>query len=386
MKKHSKRILIALLAAVMALGMTACSEEPADEPSPSEPESSVSEQASEPESSDPEAEEEPGSDAEAEAETETSEPAAEEPGSGADTGSSAASQPATDTTTSQPAANQGSTSSQAPAAQAQQPAANSQSQAPASQNQSQSTSTPPATTQTSNASSGKGPLANYTVSVQDNSTPAVSVSGRSIDGKSGYYFYSADDDILGYIASNVVSQINRDYKMIQKTDEEHKAWYVEQFNELRGLEGGSGSSGSHSSSSGSTGSGSSEINIDEYKDEVLRLVNEERENAGLPDLVPHSTAMEFAQIRAEEISELFSHQRPDGTFGVYSHYHFGENIAKGQETPQEVVDDWMSSNTHRSAIMDTVSNSNNTIGIGVYQDDGGILYWVLEFVTWDSEG
>ena len=395
MKKNNKRMLVAVLAMAMALSMTACSQEPGDEPSSSEPESSVSEQASEPESSDPEAEEEPGSDAEAEAETETSEPAAEEPGSGADTGSSAASQPATDTTTSQPAANQSGSqagaSGQAPAAQTQQPAANSQSQAPASQNQSQSTSTPPATTQTSNASSGKGPLANYTVSVQDNSTPAVSVSGRSIDGKSSYYFYSADDDILGYIASNVVSQINRDYKMIQKTDEEHKAWYVEQFNELRGVEGSSGStssgsSDSNSSSSGSTGSGSSEIDIDEYKNEVLRLVNEERENAGLPDLVPHSTAMEFAQIRAEEISELFSHKRPDGTFGVYSHYHFGENIAKGQETPQEVVDDWMSSNTHRSAIMDTVSNSNNTIGIGVYQDDGGTLYWVLEFVTWDAEG
>lgn len=370
MKKNNKRMLVAMLAMAMVLSMTACSEEPADGGSSSEPESSVSEQVSEPESSDLEVEDDTSSDTEAE--SETSELAA-------DTGGSTASQPAVDTTTSQPAADQSSS-------QVQQPATSGQGQTgSSSQTQGQSTSTPPAT-QTSNASSGKGSLANYTVSVQDNSTPAVSVSGKNINGKNGYYFYSEDGDILGYIASNVVSQINRDYKMIQKTDDEQKDWYVEQFNELRGLEGGSGSSGSHSSSSGSTGSGSSEIDIDEYKDEVLRLVNEERENAGLPDLVPHSTAMEFAQIRAEEISELFSHQRPDGTFGVYSHYHFGENIAKGQETPQEVVDDWMSSNTHRSAIMDTVSNSNNTIGIGVYQDDGGTLYWVLEFVTWDSEG
>ena len=367
MKKNNKRILVAMLAMAMALSLTACSEEPAEDTSSSESESSVSEQVSEPEVSDLEVEEDTSSEAEAEPESEyeTSEPATDNTSSTADTAS-------------QPTADQGSS-------QAQQPATSSQTDT-SSQTQAQA----PAT-QASNTSSGKGPLANYTVSVQDNSTPAVSVSGRSIDGKSGYYFYSADDDILGYIASNVVSQINRDYKMIQKTDEEHKAWYVEQFNELRGVEGSSGStssgsSDSNSSSSGSTGSGSSEIDIDEYKNEVLRLVNEERENAGLPDLVPHSTAMEFAQIRAEEISELFSHQRPDGTFGVYSHYHFGENIAKGQETPQEVVDDWMSSNTHRSAIMDTVSNSNNTIGIGVYQDDGGILYWVLEFVTWDSEG
>ena len=367
MKKNNKRMLVAVLAMAMALSMTACSEEPAEDTSSSEPESSVSEQVSEPETSDLEVEDDTSSDAE----TETSDPAA------TDTGSSTASQPATDTTTSQPASDQGGSQ-----AETQQPATSSQSQNNSS-SQNQSTSTPPAT-QTSNTSSGKGPLANYTVSVQDNSTPAVSVSGRSIDGKSGYYFYSADGDILGYIASNVVSQINRDYKMIQKTDEEHKAWYVEQFNVLRGLEGGSGSVTSNSSSSTtSSESSSKEVDIEEYRKEVFRLVNDERKKAGVAECVSDSTAMEYAQIRAEELAEKFSHESPDGSIMEYSHYTFAENIAKGQDTPEEVVSDWMASSGHRAAMLSDYSNYGNCLGVGVYEEDG-TFYWVLEFILWDA--
>lgn len=370
MKKNNKRMLVAMLAMAMALSMTACSEEPAEDTSSSEPESSVSEQVSEPETSDLEVEDDTSSDAEAE--SETSEPAADVSSSAADAGSS---------TASQPAADQGSS-------QAQQPATSGQGQTSSqSQAQGQSTSTPPAT-QTSNTSSGKGPLANYTVSVQDNSTPAVSVSGRSIDGKSGYYFYSADDDILGYIASNVVSQINRDYKMIQKTDEEHKAWYVEQFNVLRGVEGsssstGSGSSGSNSSNSSSTGSSSSEIDIDEFREEVFRLINDEREAEGLPSLSMQDTAMKFAQIRAEELPEKYSHVRPDGSSMTYSHYNFGEIIAKGGRTPEDAVNSWMNSPGHRSTVMGDYSSYDNQMGVGVHYENG-TLYWVAEFIIWDA--
>ena len=350
MKKHSKRILVALLAAAMALSMTACSEEPGDEPSSSEPESSVSEQASEPESSDPEAE--------------------EEPGSGADTGSSAASQPAADTTTSQPAANQGSTSSQAPAAQAQQPVSS----------------------QTgSSATGGQGPLAKYVVNVQDSTTPAVSVSGRTINGKSAYYFYSADGEIVGDIPNDQLFTIIGENGLSYAEDDEQKAWFVENFNIYRGLEGGSGSSGSGSSgsgssssgSAGSSGSSSSDFDVEEYREEVFRLINEEREAEGLPALVMQDTAMEFAQIRAEEIADNFSHTRPDGSVGQYSHYTFMENIGKGQDTPKDIVDAWMKSSGHRATILGDYSDCGNCMGVGVYQDNGTIC-WVTEFILWDA--
>lgn len=378
MRKNNKRMLVAMLAMAMVLSMTACAEEPAEDTSSSEPESSVSEQVSEPETSDLEVEDDISNSTESE--TETSDPAAgNTSSSAADAGSSTASQPAADTTTSQPAADQGSS-------QAQQPAASGQGQTSSqSQTQGQSTSTPPAT-QASNTSSGKGPLANYTVSVQDNSTPAVSVSGRSIDGKSGYYFYSADDDILGYIASNVVSQINRDYKMIQKTDEEHKAWYVEQFNVLRGVEGSSGSTGSGSSgsSSGSTGSSSSKLDIDEYCEEVIHLANIEREAAGLDPLVMDETAMEYAQIRAKELASSFSHIRPDNKASSMDGLEFVENGAKGSKTPEQVVNTWMNSSGHKATLLTDYSAYGNRTGVGVYQTDNGTIYWVQVFVYWDA--
>ena len=359
MKKNSKRILVALLAAAMALSMTACSEEPTDGGSSNEPDSSVSEQVSEPESSDLEVEDGTSSDAESESESEaeSSDPAANNTSSSAaDTGSSTASQPAADQSSSQ----------------AQQPATSSQTDT-SSQTQAQA----PTTAQTSNTSSGKGSLANYTVSIQDSSTPAVSVSGKNINGKSGYYFYSANDDILGYIASSVVSQINRDYKMIQKTDEEHKAWYVEQFNVLRGLEGRSGSTGS--GSSGSTGSSSSEIDIEELRDDLIRLTNEERKDAGLEPLTVDDELMDFAQIRAEEISELYSHNRPSGApDGPYAEYQYGENIAKGYTTPQAAVDGWMGSDAHRAEIMNDTYN--DSFGVGVYRAPNGTYYWVQVFI------
>ena len=380
MKKNSKRILVALLAAAMALSMTACSQEPGDEPSSSEPESSVSEQASEPEPSDPEVEEEPGSDAEAEAETETSEPAAEEPSSGADTGSSAASQPATDTTTSQPAANQGSTSSQAPAAQAQQPAANSQSQAPASQNQSQSTSTPPAT----QASSGKGPLAKYTVNVTDPDTPATHVVGTTINGKDAYYFYSSSDKIVGNIPMDYIAQIIRENGLSYAELDEQKAWFVENFNIYRGLDGGEYESSS--GSSGSSGSSnSSEIDIDEFREELIRLTNKEREDAGLEPFDVDADAMEYAQLRAEEISESFAHKRPNGdSSSMYGSCTYGENIAKGYTTPEAAINGWMNSDGHRRTMMGDYSDYGNRFGVGVYKKNGTI-YWTQEFVAYDSE-
>ena len=383
MKKNNKRMLVAVLAMAMALSMTACSQEPGDEPSSSEPESSVSEQASEPEPSDPEVEEEPGSDAEAEAETETSEPAAEEPSSGADTGSSAASQPATDTTTSQPAANQSGSqagaSGQAPAAQTQQPAANSQSQAPASQNQSQSTSTPPAT----QASSGKGPLAKYTVNVTDPDTPATHVVGTTINGKDAYYFYSSSDKIVGNIPMDYIAQIIRENGLSYAELDEQKAWFVENFNIYRGLDGGeyessSGSSGSTSSSS------SNDVDIEAFCEEVIRLTNEEREDAGLEPVVADDTAMEYAQIRAEELSVKFSHTRPNNESKIVGGLSFMENAARGQTSPEAVVNSWMNSDGHRATLLGDYSDYGNRIGVGCYQDDSGTLYWIQEFVLWDA--
>lgn len=293
-------------------------------------------------------------------------------GSSSSSTSSQSSTPAT-SGSSQSSAQQSSSQSSAPASTGSQSSA-----------QSQSGSSTPAPQKTT-SSSGKGPLAKYTVNVSDSSTSAVKVVGETLNGKSAYYFYSSSGKLLGNIPIEYLTTIIRENGLSDYEADEQKAWFVENFNIYRGLDGGSYEGGSGSTSGGS--SSSSDIDIDEFREEVIRLTNIEREKAGLDPLIPHETAMEFAQIRAEELAEVYSHKRPNGdSSGMYSHYTFGENIAKGSTTPEAVVNGWMNSPGHRAAILDDVSNDGNTIGVGVFQADNGTIYWVQEFVIWDSEG
>ena len=97
-----------------------------------------------------------------------------------------------------------------------------------------------------------------------------------------------------------------------------------------------------------------------WNEEVLRLVNIERANAGLAPLSYAWNAQAAADIRASEIVESFSHTRPNGTecftvfeeAGVEITYPAGENIAMGQQSPSWVMEDWMNSPGHRANILD----------------------------------
>ena len=233
--------------------------------------------------------------------------------------------------------------------------------------------------QTSTAS-GKGPLAKYTVNVTDSGTPAVKVTGTTLNGKSAYYFYSADGKLLGDIPTQYLGTIINENGLSYAEADEQKAWFVENFNIYWGLDSGSSSG---SSSSGSSSSTSSEVDIEDLRQEVFDLVNEERVANGLPKCAMDDTAMEFAQIRAEEIVDKFSHTRPDGTVMTYSHYNFAENIAMGQDTPKDVVNAWMNSSGHRAVILGDYSDYGNCMGVGVYKANGK-LHWVLEFIGWDA--
>ncbi len=289
-------------------------------------------------------------------------------------------------TTSEPAAKP-TAPAEKPAEKPAAPAANNQAAKPQAEkpaaNNTQTAAKPqtPAPQKT-NSSTGKGPLAKYTVNVSDSSTPAVKVVGETLNGKSAYYFYSSSGDLLGNIPMNILTTIIRENDLSYAEADEQKAWFVENFNIYRGLDGGSYEGGSGSTGGGS--SSSNEIDIEEFRQEVIRLTNKEREKAGLEPLVEDSTAMEYAQIRAEELSELFSHKRPNGDqTGTYSHYTFGENIGKGQDSPQEIVNGWMNSSVHRATILSDYSDYGNGFGVGVYEKNG-TLYWVQEFIWWDA--
>ena len=257
-------------------------------------------------------------------------------GSSSSSTSSQSSTPAT-SGSSQSSAQQSSSQSSAPASTSSQSSA-----------QSQSGSSTPAPQKTT-SSSGKGPLAKYTVNVSDSSTSAVKVVGETLNGKSAYYFYSSSGKLLGNIPIEYLTTIIRENGLSDYEADEQKAWFVENFNIYRGLDGGSYEGGSGSTSGGS--SSSSDIDIDEFREEVIRLANIEREKAGLDPLIEDSTAMEYAQIRAEELSENYSHVRPNNQSASVDGLYFIENGAKGSTTPRAVVDLWMNSSGHKATLL-----------------------------------
>lgn len=111
-----------------------------------------------------------------------------------------------------------------------------------------------------------------------------------------------------------------------------------------------------------------------YVKEIVELVNEAREEAGLAPLTLDPALRSAAQVRAKECVSTFSHTRPNGTpyktaiaeAGVESKY-TGENVATGQKTAQKVMQSWMNSEGHRANIL----NENFTkIGVGLEPNVG----------------
>ncbi|MDW7660540.1 MAG: stalk domain-containing protein [Bacillota bacterium] len=105
--------------------------------------------------------------------------------------------------------------------------------------------------------------------------------------------------------------------------------------------------------------------------EVLRLVNIERQKAGISSLNMSSRLLEVATVKSQDIvdHDYFSHTSP--TFGglrellVYhsiTYTRAGENLATGQKTPEAVVNAWMNSEGHRANIMNPAFNN---IGVGI---------------------
>ncbi|MEG1992568.1 MAG: CAP domain-containing protein [Acetivibrio sp.] len=118
-------------------------------------------------------------------------------------------------------------------------------------------------------------------------------------------------------------------------------------------------------------------------EQVINLVNMEREKEGLLPLSMDYKVTEASNVRAVEIQSNFSHTRPDGTnfttalkeTGV-SYAGAGENIAWGQKTPKEVVEGWMNSPGHRANIMNPQFSR---IGVGHSKTGNGTPYWVQLF-------
>jgi len=125
------------------------------------------------------------------------------------------------------------------------------------------------------------------------------------------------------------------------------------------------------------------IDLAAFADEVFRLTNAERAAVGLSPLYPRSELAQIAEIRAYEIIQLFSHDRPDGrefstvfTDNDVSYHFAGENLAAGQRTPTEAVRGWMNSPGHRENML---RREYGHLGVAVTMDGNGRLYWTQMF-------
>ena len=99
-----------------------------------------------------------------------------------------------------------------------------------------------------------------------------------------------------------------------------------------------------------------------YADEVIRLVNEEREKVSVSSLALDSTLAKAAQIRAKEITQAWGHTRPNGkdfrtvVYEVDNSYEtksISENISSWY-SPETAVNGWMNSTKgHKENMLNT---------------------------------
>jgi len=116
--------------------------------------------------------------------------------------------------------------------------------------------------------------------------------------------------------------------------------------------------------------------------EVYEITNNYHSLVGVSSLTLDSSLVEAASIRAKELSDSFSHTRPNGSscFTVLSELGIsygtaGENIAAGYSSSQSVMEGWRSSNGHYQNI---ISSKFKKIGIGVNIINNQ-YYWVQIF-------
>ena len=120
-----------------------------------------------------------------------------------------------------------------------------------------------------------------------------------------------------------------------------------------------------------------------FEAEVIRLVNEIRQENGLKALKANWELSRVARYKSQDMLDhkYFSHTSPTygspfqmiQSFGL-SYRTAGENIAKGYSTPQAVVNGWMNSSGHRANILNA---SYTQIGVG-YVKSGH--YWTQMFI------
>jgi uncharacterized protein YkwD len=124
----------------------------------------------------------------------------------------------------------------------------------------------------------------------------------------------------------------------------------------------------------------SEETLAEYVAECYRLVNVEREKAGLAPVSYSEDVAAAALVRAKEIESDVTHTRPDGSKCFTALDDAGiervwaaENLHRGRSDAARAIQAWMDSDGHRRNMLNEKATA---IGIAAYQAENGRICWV----------
>ena len=122
-----------------------------------------------------------------------------------------------------------------------------------------------------------------------------------------------------------------------------------------------------------------------WSQDVIRLINLERQKHKLPAFTYDAPLTQIAVIKAQDMVNrgYFDHVSPYygapwdlATLFDYTYTSFGENIGRNIPSPEAAVKAWMASPPHRENILK--ANFTNT-GIGIAKNNEGKYYWVQMF-------
>ena len=128
-------------------------------------------------------------------------------------------------------------------------------------------------------------------------------------------------------------------------------------------------------------------NVKNVENEVLNLVNKERQKAGLKPLEMDWELARVARMKSQDMAQknYFSHQSPTygSPFDMMKNFGIqyklaGENIASGQTTPAAVMVSWMNSSGHRANILKPEFTH---LGVGYYRGGSYGHMWTQMFIS-----
>ncbi|NLR46027.1 CAP domain-containing protein [Priestia megaterium] len=122
----------------------------------------------------------------------------------------------------------------------------------------------------------------------------------------------------------------------------------------------------------------------QFEQKVVDLVNQERQKQGLKPLTLNKELSDVARTKSKDMMDkgYFDHNSPTygspfdmmKQFGI-EYKTAGENIAKGQQSPEDVMNAWMNSDGHRKNILNPDFTE---IGVGYVKGD--TTYWTQQFI------